>query len=282
MINVHRHRRTCALILITALAHAPRLSAQSPIARAPVPAPDSTDFINADRPGIADGSRVIQPRQLQLEIGLQQEFRRTDGGARTTTTFVPLLIRLGISEQVEARVETNSLTSQRMNGSDSPATRATGYSPVSIGAKYQIYDSGGDNRRSFGLIARVFPPTGSGDFHNDRYTGDVRLAADWDFAPKLSLNPNVGVARQQDGSGHSFTAALYAVTLTYSPSEKINPFIDMGAQAPEAPAGATSIIFDAGLAYIIGRDLQLDLSAGRGTHGATPPRPFVAIGISFR
>jgi hypothetical protein len=247
----------------------------------PTPATDSTDLINPDRPGIADGSRVIQPAQLQIEIGVQQE-RRRDGAVRTITTFAPLLVRFGVVDRFEARVESNSLTSNETSVSGSQTARVTGSSPVSIGAKYQLYDSNGENRRSLGVIARLFPPSGSSDYRADRYTSDFRLAADWDFAPQLSLNPNVGIARQEDDQGRAFTAALGALTLTYSPTNRISPFVDLGAQSPETARGTAAIIADAGLGYIIGRDIQLDISAGRGVHGATPPRPFIAAGVSMR
>jgi hypothetical protein len=270
------------LALSAALVGAPRETAEGQVSRpASTPPSDSTSLINADRPGIADGSRVIQSRQLQIEIGAQEE-RRRDGGVRTTTTFVPLLIRFGVADRLEARVESNSLTSNATNSSNFPTTRATGYSPVSIGAKYQLYDSNGENRRSLGVIARLFAPSGSSNFRADRNAGDVRLAADWDFAPQLSLNPNIGVARQEDDQGRTFAAALGAMTLSYSPTDRISPFVDLGAQSPETPGGGAAIIVDAGLGYIVGRDLQLDVSGGRGFHGSTPPRPFIAVGVSIR
>jgi len=270
------------LALSAALVGASRARADGQVAHPTTTPPlDSAELINADRPGIADGSRVIQAGQLQIEIGAQLE-RRRDGGVRTTTTFVPLLIRFGVSDRIEARVESNSLTSNETSSPNSPTLRVTGYSPVSIGAKYQLHDSGGDHRRSFGVIARVFAASGSSNFRADRYSGDVRLAADWDFAPQLSLNPNVGIARQEDDQGRTFTAALGAMTLTYSPTDRISPFVDLGAQSPEARGEGAAIIVDAGLGYTISRDIQLDISAGSGVRGSTPARPFVAVGVSIR
>jgi len=40
-------------------------------------ADDNQDLINADRPGIADGSTVVGPKIFQIESGIQQEFRRS-------------------------------------------------------------------------------------------------------------------------------------------------------------------------------------------------------------
>lgn len=42
------------------------------------------------------------------------------------------------------------------------------------------------------------------------------------------------------------------------------------------------MIVDAGGAFIIGHDIQLDLSVGTGVAGSKPPHPFVAAGFSKR
>ena len=38
---------------------------------------DEPDLINADRPGIADGSTVVGTGTIQIESGIEQEFRRS-------------------------------------------------------------------------------------------------------------------------------------------------------------------------------------------------------------
>ena len=126
--------------------------------------PDSSDLINPDRPGIADGSRVIGPGQMQLEFGLQEERRGGNTASKTTTLFIPTLIRFGLFERFELRIETNSVTSVQTTANGAPGRRTTGYSPVSLGFKYGLYDSHGDNRRSLGAIVRVFAPLGSAIF----------------------------------------------------------------------------------------------------------------------
>jgi hypothetical protein len=244
---------------------------------------DEPDLINPDRPGIADGSAVIGAKRIQIESGVQAEFRR-DGETREHTLFIPTLLRVGLGKRFEARVEGNTFT--RVSEIDPliATTHTDGFAPISVGFKFQIEESKGVRHPSLGTIVRVFPDSGTGDFHTQHATGDVRLAADWDFAPclKLSLNPNVGIGRYEDGQGKTFAAALVAVTLNYQPTKKLNPFADMGVQSPEESDGASSVIFDTGVAYIVGRNVQLDASIGTGAHGHTPPHPFVGFGISFR
>ena len=239
---------------------------------------DEPDLINADRPGIADGSNVIGARTIQIESGIQQEFRRS-GDSREHTFFVPTLLRFGADSHWELRIEGNTFT--RVTTSDSTDT-TSGFAPVSLGFKYHIYKSTGFHPFSLGTIGRVFPEWGSKEFRTQHTTGDIRLAADWDFAPKLSLNPNIGVGWYEDDQGQQFTAGLYAMTLNYLPKERLNPFVDVGVQFPERKHGPAGVILDSGVALIIGQNVQLDAAVGTRVHGDTGPHPFLAFGVSWR
>jgi hypothetical protein len=239
------------------------------------------DYANPDRPGIADGSNVVGRGRFQIETGIQQEFRHADGtGDRRI--FVPTLLRLGLTEELEARVETNAYTWERTSDPSTGVGRTEGGAPISLGLKYHFQDSNGISQPSVGTILRVFAPSGSGDFRTRHATGDFRIAADWDFAPTLSLNPNIGLGIYEGSDGRLFTAGLFAATLNYNPSKQLNFFVDTGVQSPEERNGATSVIYDAGIAYLINPDVQLDLSVGTGGGGRTTPHPFLSAGISKR
>jgi Putative MetA-pathway of phenol degradation len=241
------------------------------------------DLINPDRPGIADGSTVVGARTLQIETGVDLEFRRSEDTSEHTF-FVPTLLRFGFANRWEARVEGNTFTRVTTFVSGSKTDQSSGFAPTSIGLKYQFYNSSGDHQITLGTIVRVFPTWGSRDFHPQHTTGDIRLAADWNFAPqlKLSLNPNVGVARYEDDQGKLFTAGLFAVTLNYLPTKRLNPFVDVGVQSPEVSEGLSSVIVDGGLAYAIERNIELDASVGTRVQGITGPQPFLSFGISWR
>ena len=278
--------RRWPLLALLALA-----SSVSALGQAQTPAPQNQpppqaaqpDLINPDRPGIADGSAVIGPRRFQIETAYQNEFRK-DAGNTERRIFVPTLLRFGVSSQWEARIESNTYTFACVTSPGVGAMKTVGMSPLSFGFKYHFQDQTAVRKRaSLGTIFRLFPASGSSDFRADHMTGDLRLAADWDFTPNLSLNPNIGGAVYEDGQGHAFTAGLFALTLNYfNRARTINPFVDMGFQGPEERYGKSSLTFDAGVAFIIGHNIQLDLSAGTGTLGRTPPHPFIAAGISAR
>ena len=280
-----RNNRSKAFIIAATLAAFVSASAQSRPQHDPSDQPSTAewDLINPDRPGIADGSTVIGAKRFQIESGVQEEFRRS-GNEREHTFFVPTLLRFGIDSNWEVRIEGNSVTRVVTFDSTNTAIHTSGFAPTSIGFKYHIYNSTGDHQISLGTIVRVFPPWGSKEFHTQHTTGDIRLAADWNFAPglKLSLNPNIGVGRYEDDKGRLFTAGLFAITLNYLPTKKLNPFIDLGVQAPEANHGKAAAIVDGGIAYIVGRNVQIDASIGTRAHGETAPRPFIGFGISWR
>lgn len=263
---------TIASVAVAAAAGAQPTSAQ--------PGNVSDDIINPDRPGIADGSRTVGAGRIQIEAGFQFE-RHNDDGVRSRDLFVPTLLRIGLAGDWEIRAEGNTESRTTV---ESPAGNVTamGFAPISIGAKYTFFDSRAeDHRVSTGVIARVFPPSGSGDFHANQTSWDLRLAADWDVSERWSLNPNVGVAREASSSGGTFGTALGALTVSFAPNAHWNAFADVGMQSAADAGAPASVVVDTGFAWVVGRNVQLDVSVGQGAHGPAP-RPFVSAGISVR
>ncbi|HEV2720841.1 MAG TPA: transporter [Thermoanaerobaculia bacterium] len=224
--------------------------------------------INADRPGIADGSQTVGRGVFQVELGGERD-HFTDGDVHVLST--PLLLRYGLTAPLELRVEGNGWA--RVTA---PGFHTSGWTPASIGAKFHFLD-----KPSLGVIARWFPPSGTGDFKSDHASADLRLAADVDLSEAWSLNPNIGVASQDDGDGR-FTSALAALTLQYNVSKTFNVFVDGGLQSPESKGGSAALILDTGAAWIVGNNTQLDVEAGWGARGQSPPNVFVGAGISHR
>lgn len=242
----------------------------------PAYAQQDDDSIKSDRPGFADGSEVVGAGRIQLETGLQRDARRA-GDDPERKVFLPTLIRFGIGERMEGRLESDLYAWVRQPDGQ----RSEAYAPFAIGFKYHLLEAHG-SRPSLGAIVRVSPPSGSNTLRTRHTTGDVRLAADWELSPQWSLNPNIGLAVDEDDQGERFGARLVAATLAYRPARRLELFADFAAQTPEAKGGRTAIVYDAGLAYLLGRNVQVDSSVGIRGAGATPPRSFVGAGVSVR
>jgi hypothetical protein len=164
-----------------------------------------------------------------VRSGVQIEFRRA-GDTREQKWFVPTLLRFGLAPDLELRVEGSALS--RLTSSDplQGTLKTTGLSPTSVGTKYHLIAAAGVSRPSVGVIARLFPLSGTSVFRTRHVTGDVRLAADWDFAPNWSLNPNIGIAAYEDDVGRAYAAGLFATTLNYNPTKAVTLFVDVSVQ----------------------------------------------------
>ena len=145
------------------------------------------------------------------------------------------------------------------------ASASRNMSPVSAGFKYHLQDASKQNGQlSLATIVRVFPPSGSSAFRTHHVTGDVRLAADWTPSSQWSFNPNIGVAIAEDSSGQAFPTGLAALTVTYGPNNRFQPYLDAGLQSPETRAGRVALLFDGGVTYLIDRNTQVDFGIGTG------------------
>lgn len=233
------------------------------------------DPMNPDRPGIADGSTTLRQGRVQIEAGAERDDASSGGVARRSLS-TPALLRYGLTDALELRVESNGYRRVTSAGAVS-----AGWAPGSVGFKAHLLEADASQRRpSLGIIARLFVPSGSGEFRGRHATGDIRLAADLDITERWAVNPNIGVDFD-DGEGR-FTAALAALTVQCNFTPRLNAFVDGGMQSPEQRGGASSLLVDSGVAWIVGRDTQIDGSVGWGAHGATPPRLFWSAGVSRR
>ena len=227
-------------------------------------------MIQADRPGLADSSTVVDKGRLQIETGVQWEKRASE-----YSTFFPTLFRVGLSRRFEARVEGDTYTTIADRD-----LHENGLTPVSLGFKALLTPPDSEGPAA-GLIVGVTPAWGTGAFESEKASTDVRFVVDLELSEHWSLNPNAGFA-WTDGEQGAFIPALLAMTLSYQPKQGVEWFVDAAAEIPEAEEGTASVVIDAGVAYIPRRNLQLDVSAGTRVHGNTGPQPFISVGVSLR
>jgi len=269
----------CLTALRVSLADPP--TAPTPTAAATAPESNIPTF-NPDRPGIADGSTLVGPQKFQIETGIQTE-QHKDGDNHTRLIYTPTLLRYGLDNRYEIRVETLGYQQARYSAPGTDTLTTDGYSPVSLGVKVHFQDSKPTTHNlSLGTILRVFPASGSSDFRTHHVTGDLRLVADWTLSPLWEINPNVGIGFYEDGTGRTFTSFLLPITINYNITPQLTIFAEPALATPEQRSGGTSLIYDGGVTYIFGGNNQLDFGIGTGASGKTPPHPFLGVGFSHR
>lgn len=211
--------------------------------------------IVADRPGLADGSTTVARGVVQLEAGVTAE-----GGDDERLTL-PTLVRYGITDRLELRIDSDVLG---WTSDDADVA------PVSAGFKLRLRDGA----LPLSLIASVQPPSGGGSLRSSAFESEARLVSDIELAEGWSLTPNVGVALAE-GDG---AAAIFAATLERELGNAL-PFVDFETTIAD---GDTSMIADAGVAWVVRPDTQLDISAGFDVFGDAYPEWFIAAGYSRR
>lgn len=211
--------------------------------------------IVADRPGLADGSALVARGVAQLETGVTVE-----GGDGELFTL-PTLVRYGITNGLELRIASDVVGWTADDGD---------IAPLSAGFKLRLRDGA----LPLSLIASVQPPSGGGSLRSSAFESEARLVSDIELAEGLSLTPNVGVA-VVEGDG---AVALFAMTLEREMGRAL-PFVDF---ETTIGGGDTSMIADAGIAFVVRPDTQLDLSAGVNVLGDQYPDWFIAAGYSRR
>lgn len=211
--------------------------------------------IVADRPGLADGSTTVDRGVVQLETGLTGE-----GGDEESFTL-PTLLRYGITNGLELRIASDVVGWTSGDGD---------IASVTAGFKLRLREGA----FPLSLIASVQPPSGEGSLRSSVFESEARLVSDIDITEGLSLTPNVGVALVE-GDG---AVAIFAATLEREMGSAL-PFLDVEATIGD---GDQSMIVDAGLAWVVRPDTQLDISAGADLFGDEYPEWFIAAGYSRR
>lgn len=212
--------------------------------------------IVADRPGLADGSAVVVSGIAQLETGIS--FGK-DGDSLLT---LPTLVRLGVSDSFELRLESDVLG---FTSGD------TDWAPAAIGFKWRMR---ADETMPLSVLVSVQPASGGGSLRADELEAGVRLVSDLDLGGGFSLTPNVGLSLAEGGD----PVAVFAATVERA-MENVALFIDGELSTGD---GDTSAIIDGGVAWLIGTETQLDLSGGVRVSGDAYPDYFIAAGISRR
>jgi hypothetical protein len=242
---------------------------------------DKDDKISPDRPDFVNSSDVVGKGRLQVEAGVEWDRERDqDVHARTLTT--PLTLRYGIGETFELRLDTDGRTISHGIDPDSGARDdSAGYADSAIGFKWHIADKQG-KLPSYGLIVEATVPSGSRELRTPGLRPVLYVPAEWDLPNDFSLGimPGAGVDRNDRGS--HYTYGVMAASLGKDFNERLHGILEVALpQIARADNGGTQARLDAGLAWLVNKDCQVDAIVMRGLNHRTPELS-LGFGVSFR
>lgn len=238
----------------------------------------SGDSISTDRPGQSNAPHVVAPGTFQFEGGLTFA-RETDGGDPNTNilTVPGGLLRIGLLSFLEFRMLADGYVFEDRKGDND---RSSG-SDLTLGGRAYLFGQNGvlpETALDFNLSL----PTGSDAVTSDGVDPSGIFVFEWALNERFILHHNLVLASTSLGKSDSRRAfrVTPTVSMTATITEQAGAFIEYYATFSDSGLKDEHSI-DGGFTWLIGENLQLDISAGAGLNDAAADF-FVSAGAAWR
>ncbi|MEO8512301.1 MAG: transporter [Ignavibacteria bacterium] len=230
--------------------------------------------ISTDRPDQSESPLLVPKGYFQMEAGFVSENDKPSPGVKHNVLSAPsLLFRYGLSKNVELRAGieliSNSVT---VNTSVSQ----TGFGPFSAGTKIKLFTEKGSMPEASFLFSVSIPFKKNSAFQSEYIGSEFRLLMTNTLSKRFSLSYNLG---GEWGAGSPGATGIYTLSLGAVVAKKLSAFAELYGFLPEK--SSPDHRFDAGLTYLIMKNIQADVSAGAGISENSPDF-FIGFGISLR
>lgn len=241
------------------------------------------EAISTDRPDFVESSAVVGKGRFQIETSVAGEHDRADS-VRSHTLATPTLLRLGISDNLELRLETDGAQRTRLTDDASGiAARDQGWADVSLGVKWHWGD--GDEaagRPAMAWLLHADLDTGSAPYRGRGVRPSLRLVAEWELADEWSLGVMPGVYLGRNDTERRYVGAIAAIVAAKGWTERLRSFFELaGRRIARGRDGGSVFTFDTGIAYLVTDNVQLDGAIYAGLNRNAPDLGWT-LGLSVK
>jgi Putative MetA-pathway of phenol degradation len=236
-----------------------------------VPHLEPVEPISTDRPDQTESAQLVPAGIVQVEGGATAS---TSRGARTTS-YGEVLVRAGLGDALELRVEPFTYATVRGGG----APRASGVEDLAFGIKVPISrrDSAPRFVPDVSVIGATSIPTGAHHLRGEGAQPGAVLAADWSLAERLGFGSNLTIRRGRS-SGERYWERGASATFGIGLSERAGMYAEWFAVRDTRDDAAVHVL-NSGVTYKLSSDFQLDARVGRGNRDSGG---FGGIGFATR
>jgi hypothetical protein len=237
------------------------------------------ESITTDRPDFVESSEVVGKGHFQIETSVAMEHEAKDA-PRSRTYSTPTLMRFGINETMELRLETDGLM-KMTTWEDGDKHTERGTSDLAFGLKWHVRTQAeNESGPSMAWLFHVDAPTGTKAFRGQGLRPSARLVAEWDFGSwSLGVMPGVYIEHNEDNK--RYAGGIFAVTAGKSLTDKLRAFAEFSGQQLTMPKnGGNVVTLDGGLAYLLSDSVQVDVAFAKGMSKATPRQQWT-VGLSM-
>lgn len=238
------------------------------------------DSIVTDRPDFVESSAVVGKGRVQIETSVAAE-RDNRNGVKARSTSIPTLLRVGVSDTVELRLETEGRTHSWTRGA--AVDDASGMADTSLGVKWHLRDGAGEGGApALGLLLQADLASGARAVRASGTRPSLRGVAEWELADELSLGVMPGLTSEVGDDGRRFTSGIAAVTLGKQWNPRWRSFVELAApRIASSRNGGSLLTLDVGGAWLLNKQCQVDAALAAGLNRHTPDLA-VTVGISFK
>ncbi|MEG8044632.1 transporter [Sphingomonas faeni] len=235
-----------------------------------------------ERPGLDTPACTIAPGKISVETSIADWTRDDQPGSREDSIlFGDTLVRVGVSDTIEARIGWTPFGHDRMRDSTGVDT-VNGVGDVSLGMKANLLNPDGSGV-SVSVLPFVTLPVGRSSIGAGDWGAGFLVPLTYELSDTVSLDltPEIDAAVDQDGNGrhlaYSSTAGLaFKVAKDFTLTGEVQALRDN-----DPDQHATQALAALSLAWMANDDLQFDILGAAGLNDDTPDARVYA-GISRR
>ncbi|MBL8016577.1 MAG: transporter [Ignavibacteria bacterium] len=231
--------------------------------------------ISTDRPDQSESPYLMKKGYFQIEAGIVSENDEPEKDVKTNGLSAPtVLLRYGIAKNVELRAGIEHQSSKiTFSGS---STTTSGLGPIMAGTKISLFSEKGSMPETALLLSVSIPFKDNSAFQSDYIGTEFRFAMTHSLTKRFSLSYNLG---GEFGAGAPGATGLYTIALGAGLVNKLSGFVELYGFMPQKTSPDHR--FDAGLTYLVLRNVQVDAAFGLGISKRSPDF-FVGGGVSVR
>ncbi len=231
--------------------------------------------ISTDRPDQSESPYLMKKGYFQIEAGVISENDEPEKDIKTNGLSAPtVLLRYGIAKNVELRAGIEHQSSKTTFPGGSATT--SGLGPIMAGTKISLFSEKGSMPETALLLSVSIPFKDNSAFQSDYIGTEFRFAMTNNLSKRFSLSYNVG---GEFGAGAPGATGLYTIALGAGLVNKLSGFVELYGFMPQK--FSPDHRFDAGLTYLVLKNVQVDAAFGLGISERSP-NFFVGGGVSVR
>jgi hypothetical protein len=231
--------------------------------------------ISTDRPDQSESPFLMKKGYFQIEAGVTSENDEPEKDLKTNSLSAPsVLLRFGVAKNIELRagIEHQSSKTTFPGGS----VTESGLGPIMAGTKISLFSEKGSMPETALLLSISVPFKDNSSFQSDYIGTEFRFAMTHSLTKRFSLSYNLG---GEFGAGSRGATGLYTIALGAALVNKLSGFVELYGFMPQKVSPDHR--FDAGLTYLVLKNVQVDAAFGLGISKGSPDF-FVGGGVSVR